>query len=208
MMKSDTPPRIGLGPYTPKIERIPVDPSKIGLVIGPSGKTIKAIRASSGAEADVVEDKFVEISSADPKKLARAREMILSIVDEPKPGSIYRQKRVAAVNTFGVFVEYAMGKQGLVHVSELDNERGASLGNWKEGDLMDVMLLELLENGKVRLSRKAVMGRDATGDSELEGQMPAPRETVPGDRPPRGHRPPRGDRPPRGPPRGPRDRSN
>jgi polyribonucleotide nucleotidyltransferase len=150
-------PRIALKPHAPRITvvRIPVD--KIGAVIGPGGKTIRNIQEESGAKIDISEDGSVFIATADSESSRRAVEMIESLTETPVIGRIYTG-RVVRTTDFGAFVEIIPGTDGMVHISQLDTERVDKVEDVvRVGDEITVMITDIDENGKIRLSRQAVL---------------------------------------------------
>jgi polyribonucleotide nucleotidyltransferase len=189
-----------LSAHAPRIETMQVPKEKIREVIGTGGKVIREIVATTGAKVDIEDDGTVKISSADPEKIAAARKWIEGITMEAEVGKIYDGKVVNIVD-FGAFVNFMGGKDGLVHVSEMKNERVASPKDVvSEGQEVKVKVLEVDPRGKVRLSMRVV---DQETGAELEDTRP-PREggSDRPDRGPRGDRGPRrdgGDRPDRGP---------
>jgi polyribonucleotide nucleotidyltransferase len=155
--------------------QIPKD--KIREVIGTGGKVIREIVAETGAKVDIDDDGTIKIASSDLSKIEAARNWIRGIVAEPEPGTIYTGK-VASIVDFGAFVTFMPGKDGLVHVSEIKNERVENVRDvLSEGQEVKVKLLEIDPRGKVRLSMRLV-------DQETG-------EELPDTRPPRE---PRGDR--------------
>ncbi len=189
--------------HAPRIETMQVPKDKIRDVIGTGGKVIREIVATTGAKVDIEDDGTVKIASSDPEKIAAARKWIEGITMEAEVGKIYTGKVVSMVD-FGAFVNFMGGKDGLVHISEIKNERVANVKDvLSEGQQVKVKVLAVDERGKVRLSMRLV---DQDTGAELEDTRP-PREGG-DDRPPRGDRGPRrdGDRGPRrdGGDRGPR----
>lgn len=186
-----------LSAHAPRIESLQIDKSKIRDIIGTGGKVIREIVATTGAKVDIDDEGLIKISSSDPSQIEAARQWILGIVEEAEVGKIYNGKVVNIVD-FGAFVNFMGGKDGLVHVSEMRNERVEKPGDVvKEGQEVKVKVLEIDPRGKVRLSMRLV---DQETGAELEDTRPA-REPR-GDRPERGDRPDRGDRGDR---RGPRN---
>jgi polyribonucleotide nucleotidyltransferase len=172
-------------------------------VIGTGGKVIREIVAETGAKVDIDDEGVIKISSSDVAQIEAAKKWILGIVEEAEVGKIYTGKVVNIVD-FGAFVNFMGGKDGLVHVSEMRNERVEKPTDVvKEGQEVKVKVLEIDNRGKVRLSMRVV---DQETGAELEDTRPArePREPR-GDRGDRGgdRRGPRsadrGDRGPRGP---------
>ncbi|MEH3106362.1 MAG: polyribonucleotide nucleotidyltransferase [Sphingomonas fennica] len=171
--------------HAPRIETMSVPKDKIREVIGTGGKVIREIVATTGAKVDIDDDGTVKISSADPEKIAAARKWIEGITQEAEVGKVYDGKVVNLVD-FGAFVNFMGGKDGLVHVSEIRNERVEKVSDaLSEGQAVKVKVLEIDQRGKVRLSMRVV---DQETGAELEDTRPArePRE-------PRGDRGPRRD---------------
>ncbi|PWG02639.1 polyribonucleotide nucleotidyltransferase [Sphingosinicella humi] len=194
-----------LSAHAPRIETMQIDKSKIRDVIGTGGKVIREIVAETGAKVDIDDDGVIKISSSDLSQIEAAKKWIQGIVEEPEVGKIYTGKVVNLVD-FGAFVNFMGGKDGLVHVSEIKNERVEKVGDvLSEGQEVKVKVLEVDQRGKVRLSMRVV---DQETGEELEDTRP-PREERPrgerGDRGPRRDGEGRRDRG-RGRDRGDRDR--
>ncbi|OYU15195.1 MAG: polyribonucleotide nucleotidyltransferase [Alphaproteobacteria bacterium PA4] len=174
--------------HAPRIETMQVPKDKIRDVIGTGGKVIREIVATTGAKVDIEDDGTVKIASSDPEKIAAARKWIEGITMEAEVGKIYTGKVVSMVD-FGAFVNFMGGKDGLVHISEIKNERVANVKDvLTEGQQVKVKVLAVDERGKVRLSMRLV---DQDTGAELEDTRP-PREGG-DDRGPRGDRGPRRD---------------
>ncbi|MCK9542195.1 MAG: polyribonucleotide nucleotidyltransferase [Novosphingobium sp.] len=186
--------RTELSAHAPRIETIQIDKSKIRDVIGTGGKVIREIVAETGAKVDIDDEGVIKISSSDLAQIEAAKNWILGIVEEPEVGKVYSGKVVNIVD-FGAFVNFMGGKDGLVHVSEMRNERVEKPTDVvSEGQDVKVKVLEIDQRGKVRLSMRVV---DQETGAELEDTRP-PREPR-GDRGDRGdRRGPRGDRGDRG----------
>ncbi|PZU09138.1 polyribonucleotide nucleotidyltransferase [Sphingomonas sp.] len=183
-----------LSAHAPRIETMSVPKDKIRDVIGTGGKVIREIVATTGAKVDIEDDGTVKISSSDPEKIAAARKWIEGITMEAEVGKIYTGK-VASMVDFGAFVTFMPGKDGLVHISEIKNERVAKVSDvLTEGQEVKVKVLEIDGRGKVRLSMRVV---DQETGAELEDTRPAREPREGGDRP-------RGDRRREGGDRGPR----
>ncbi|MBA2918424.1 polyribonucleotide nucleotidyltransferase [Sphingomonas sp. MAH-20] len=181
--------RSELSAHAPRIETITIDKSKIRDVIGTGGKVIREIVATTGAKVDIDDEGVIKISSSDLSQIDAAKKWILGIVEEPEVGKIYTGKVVNIVD-FGAFVNFMGGRDGLVHVSEIKNERVQNVSDvLSEGQEVKVKVLEIDGRGKVRLSMRVV---DQETGAELEDTRPT-REG--GDR----ERGPRGDRGDRGP---------
>lgn len=190
MTKSLGEARTELSAHAPRIETMQIDKSKIRDIIGTGGKVIREIVATTGAKVDIDDEGLIKISSSDLSQIEAARQWILGIVEEPEIGKIYKGKVVNIVD-FGAFVNFMGGKDGLVHVSEMKNERVEKPTDVvSEGQEVLVKVLEIDNRGKVRLSMRVV---DQETGAELEDT-----------RPPREPREPRGDRGDRGDRRGPR----
>jgi polyribonucleotide nucleotidyltransferase len=188
--------RSELSAHAPRIETLQIDKSKIRDVIGTGGKVIREIVATTGAKVDIDDEGLIKISSSDLEQIEAARKWILGIVEEPEVGKIYTGKVVNIVD-FGAFVNFMGGRDGLVHVSEIKNERVANVGDvLSEGQEVKVKVLEIDGRGKVRLSMRVV---DQETGAELEDTRPAREPREGGDRGDRGDRGPRGDRGDRGP---------
>jgi len=150
-------PRSEMSPYAPRIETIRINPEKIGLIIGPGGKTIKGIVAETGAEINIEDDGSVHIYSSNGDSLQRAKEIILGMTKEITVGEIY-QGTVVSIKEFGAFVEVLPGKDGLVHISELADFRVNKVEDVvKNGDSVWVKCIGVDDKGRVKLSRKAAM---------------------------------------------------
>ncbi len=179
-----------LSAHAPRIETMSIPKDKIRDVIGTGGKIIREIVATTGAKVDIDDEGVIKISSSDLSQIEAARQWIAGIVEEPEVGRIYTGKVVNIVD-FGAFVNFMGGKDGLVHVSEIRNERVESVRDaLEEGQEVKVKVLEIDPRGKVRLSMRVV---DQETGAELEDTRP-PREERP-----RGERSDRGDRGDRGP---------
>ncbi|WP_442679129.1 polyribonucleotide nucleotidyltransferase [Sphingomonas sp. ASY06-1R] len=197
MAKALDSTRTELSAHAPRIETMQVPKDKIREVIGTGGKVIREIVATTGAKVDIEDDGTVKISSSDPAQIEAARKWIEGITQEAEVGKIYNGKVVNMVD-FGAFVNFMGGKDGLVHISEIKNERVAKVSDvLTEGQEVKVKVLEIDPRGKVRLSMRIV---DQETGAELEDTRP-PREA--GDRPERSDRGPRRDGEGRG-DRGPR----
>ena len=202
MNKALSSTRTELSAHAPRIETIQIDKSKIRDVIGTGGKVIREIVAETGAKVDIDDEGIIKISSSDIDQIEAAKKWILGIVEEAEVGKIYNGKVVNIVD-FGAFVNFMGGKDGLVHVSEMKNERVEKPTDVvSEGQEVKVKVLEIDPRGKVRLSMRVV---DQETGEELEDTRPArePREPR-GDRGDRGRGPRRdgGDRGGRGGDRG------
>lgn len=148
-------PKAELSPYAPRVESIQINPDKIREVIGKGGEMINKIIAMTGAEIDIKDDGTVMIASPDKTSIDAAIKMVRDITVEPEVGTIYTDVPVMTVMDFGAFVQILPGKDGLVHVSEMSEERVASPRDVvKEGDLVTVKLVAIDEKGRLNLSMK------------------------------------------------------
>lgn len=144
--------------YAPRVESIKINPDKIREIIGKGGETINKIIAETGAEIDIKDDGTVMIASPNKKSIDGARQWIQQIIAEPEVGLIYENCRVVSVLEFGAFVEIMPGHEGLVHVSEMAEERVSKPSDIvAEGDRVAVKLIAIDERGRLQLSMKAVM---------------------------------------------------
>ncbi|WP_295563854.1 polyribonucleotide nucleotidyltransferase [uncultured Sphingomonas sp.] len=188
--------RSELSAHAPRIETFTIDKSKIREVIGTGGKVIREIVATTGAKVDIDDEGVIKVSSSDSSQIEAAIKWIKGLVEEAEVGKIYDGKVVNLVD-FGAFVNFMGGKDGLVHVSEIKNERVEKVSDvLSEGQQVKVKVLEIDPRGKVRLSMRVV---DQETGAELEDTRPAREPREGGDRGSRGPRGDRGDRGDRGP---------
>jgi polyribonucleotide nucleotidyltransferase len=181
--------RSELSAHAPRIETMQIDKAKIRDIIGTGGKVIREIVATTGAKVDIDDEGLIKISSSDLTQIEAARAWISGIVEEAEVGKVYNGKVVNLVD-FGAFVNFMGGKDGLVHVSEIRNERTEKVSDvLSEGQEVKVKVLEIDPRGKVRLSMRVV---DQETGAELEDTRP-PREPREGGDRPRGDRGPRRD---------------
>jgi len=150
-------PRTTLSPYAPKVYTMSIDPDKIRDVIGPGGKVINKIIAETGVKIDIEDDGRVFVATSDEKAGLRAIQIIEAIAKDVQPGQVFMGK-VTRLMTFGAFVEFAPGKEGLVHISKLDTKRVAKVEDVVSvGDEILVKVLEVDKQGRINLSRKDAM---------------------------------------------------
>ena len=168
--------RTELSDYAPTIVSIQINPEKIGEIIGPKGKTIRAIQEESGAQIDIDDSGIVKIAAVSGEAGARAREMIEAIVKDPDVGRIY-EGPVKNTTTFGAFIEIMPGTEGLCHISELQEARTENTEDVvKKGDIVRVKLLSIDEKGRLRLSRKAALAEEAAGSDDADAGADAEAE--------------------------------
>ena len=149
--------RADLSQHAPRITTIKVKPDQIRSVIGPGGKMIKAIVDQTGCAIDIEDDGTVSIASPDQESVAKAIEIIRSLTMQPEVGDTYKA-RVVRVEPYGAFLEFAPGKDGLLHISEFAYERVENVEDVMNlGDEVDVKIIEVDREGRVRLSRKALL---------------------------------------------------
>ena len=157
-----------LSPHAPRITTMEVNPEKLGEIIGPKGKTIRAIQDETGAKIDIEDSGVVKIAAVSGEAAARAREMIEAIVQEPEVGRIY-EGPVKNTTSFGAFIEIIPGVEGLCHISELQEGRVETTEEvLKRGDVTRVKLLAIDEKGRLRLSRKAALAEAGETAKEPE----------------------------------------
>jgi polyribonucleotide nucleotidyltransferase len=157
MMKVISTPRPDLKPHAPRILVVQIPVDKIGLVIGPGGKTIRSIQEETGAKIDIGEDGSVFIATSDGESAQRARERVEALTETPVMGRIYTGK-VVRTTDFGAFVEILPNMDGMVHISQLDSQRVEKVEDVvRVGDEITVMVTDIDPQGKIRLSRQAVL---------------------------------------------------
>lgn len=145
-------PRPALSPYAPRIEKIKINPDKIGAVIGKGGEVINKITAETGAEIDIKEDGLITVASPDGVSIEKAINWIKSLVEEPEVGKIY-EGRVVSIKDFGAFVNILPGVDGMVHISKLAEGRVAKVTDVvKEGQIVRVKIVGIDERGKINLT--------------------------------------------------------
>lgn len=154
-------PRGKISEYAPRIQSIKIKPEKVREVIGAGGKVIKAIIEETGVKIDIEDDGTIHIASTDPKSADRAIEIINGICAEAEVGKVYKGK-VVKVTDFGAFVEILPNNSGLLHISEIAHDRIRNVTDvLNEGDEVDVKVLDIDRAGRIKLSRKALLTRDA-----------------------------------------------
>ncbi|MBA3471015.1 MAG: polyribonucleotide nucleotidyltransferase [Herpetosiphonaceae bacterium] len=185
-------PREELSTFAPRIITLQIDPSKIGMLIGPGGKTIRSIIEQTGAQIDVEDDGRVFVSTPDGEGAKHAQALIEGLTREAKIGEIFTGK-VVRIMPYGAFVNVLPGKDGMVHVSELDQTRVENVEDVvKMGDEVTVMVIDVEPGtGKISLSRRAILTGETPEQRKASGAAP---RSGGGDRGPRGG----GDRGPRG----------
>lgn len=156
MLSTIAEPRKAMSKYAPRVEAIQINPDKIREVIGKGGETINKIIAETGAEIDIKDDGTVMIASPDTASIEAAIKWVKDLTEEPEVGKIYENVPVVSVMDFGAFVQVLPGKDGLVHVSEMKEERVNKPSDVvKEGDKVTVKLVAIDDRGRLQLSMKA-----------------------------------------------------
>jgi len=156
MLTTIAEPRGELSPYAPRVESIKINPDKIREIIGKGGETIQKITAETNTQIDIQDDGTVMIASPDGASIQAAIDWIKSIAMDPEVGTIYENRPVVSVMDFGAFVNIMPGKDGLVHVSEISEQRVERVSDvLKEGQLVTVKLVAIDDRGRLQLSMKA-----------------------------------------------------
>lgn len=158
MLTTIAEPHVSLSPYAPRIEKIKINPDKIGAVIGKGGEVINKITAETGAQIDIKEDGLITVASPDGESINKALNWIKSLTEEPEVGRIYEGK-VVSIKDFGAFVNIMPGIDGMVHISQLSDERVENVTDvLTEGQMIKVKLTGIDERGRLSLSVKAAQG--------------------------------------------------
>ena len=180
-------PRPELSPHAPRITILKIDPEMIGAVIGPGGKTIRRIQEETGVKIEIENDGSVYIASTDGPGAQRAKEMVQALVEKPEIGKIYTGK-VVRVEDYGAFVEILPGQDGMVHISQLADYRVPSVKDVVQvGDEIMVMVIDIDQEGKIKLSRQAVLEGWTPEEAREHDRKPSGRK---GKRSSRDRRPP------------------
>ncbi len=172
MLDAIPEPRLELSPFAPRIQTIKINPDKIGAVIGPGGKTIRKIQEETGSKIDIDEDGTVHISCVSEEEMNRAMDAVRSLTEEVEIGKIYNGV-VRRLVDFGAFVEILPGKEGLVRVSQLADYHVARPEDVVSvGDEITVMVIEVDQQGRINLSRRAALSGEIPSPAELEADRP------------------------------------
>lgn len=156
MLTTMAAPRATLSPYAPRIEKIKINPDKIGAVIGKGGEVINKITAETGAEIDIKDDGLITVAASDTANIEKAINWIKSLTEEPEVGRIYEGK-VVSIKDFGAFINILPGIDGMVHISQLSNERVEKVEDvLHEGQIVKAKLVGIDERGRLSLSLKEV----------------------------------------------------
>lgn len=149
-------PRQALSPYAPRIEKIKINPEKIGAVIGKGGEVINKITSETGAMIDIKDDGLITVASSDTASIEKALEWIRGLTEEPEVGKIYTGK-VVTIKDFGAFVNIMPGTDGMLHISQLSDKRVEKVTDiLKEGQIVNVLLSGIDEKGRLSLTMKGV----------------------------------------------------
>jgi polyribonucleotide nucleotidyltransferase len=168
MAQTISEPRKELSPYAPRMTSIKIPVDMIGAVIGPQGKVIKNIVQQTGAEVNIEDDGTVVIAAVSGESGNKAKEMIERLVESPEVGKVYKGT-VKRLMDFGVFVEFLPGKEGLLHISQIDHKRVAKVEDvFKIGDEVEVKLMEVDDMGRYNLSRKALLENPNANSEQQE----------------------------------------
>jgi polyribonucleotide nucleotidyltransferase len=156
MIETISAPREKLSPYAPRIEKIKINPDKIGAVIGKGGEMINKITSETGAQIDIKDDGLITVAASDSEAIEKALQWIKGLTEEPEVGTVYEGK-VVTIKDFGAFVNIMPGIDGMVHVSELSDKRVENVTDvLQEGQIVKVRLIGIDERGRLSLSIKAV----------------------------------------------------
>ena len=157
MLETIRESRKEISPYAPKVLTIKINPDKIREIIGPGGKTVRAIQSETNTRVEIDDSGIVKIAAFSSEEGEKAKKMVESITMDPEIGAIY-EGTVVKITDFGAFVQLSPGTDGLVHISQLANHRVTNVSDIvKEGQKLKVKVLEINRDGKIRLSHKAVL---------------------------------------------------
>lgn len=174
MLEACPTSRETISEYAPKLETMRIKPSKIGAVIGPGGKVIRAIIEETGCEIDIDDDGIVSFSSTDQSAIDKAKAEVYNITADVEIDKVYEGK-IVSIKDFGLFVSLVGGKEGLCHISEVRHERIDDLTEqFKEGDLISVKVLEINDRGQIRLSAKVLLPKPERKPREDKPATPRP----------------------------------
>ncbi|HEX9971387.1 MAG TPA: polyribonucleotide nucleotidyltransferase [bacterium] len=166
MNQTISKPKAELSSYAPRIISMKVDNEFIGMIIGPGGRNIRDIIEKTGAAIDINDDGIVTIASVDPEKGMMAKNLIEDIIRQPEVGAVYTGK-VKRIVTFGAFVEIMPGKEGLLHISQIEHQRVNRVEDvLKLGDEVQVKLLKIDDQGRLDLSRKVLLERSSSDSAD------------------------------------------
>lgn len=156
MLDTIQAPREALSPYAPRIEKIKINPEKIGAVIGKGGEVINKITAETGAMIDIKDDGLITVASSDTASIEKALEWIRGLTEEPEVGKVYTGK-VVTIKDFGAFVNIMPGTDGMLHISQISDKRIENVTDvLKEGQMVKVLLSGIDERGRLSLTMKGI----------------------------------------------------
>jgi polyribonucleotide nucleotidyltransferase len=190
-------PRGNISTFAPRLIQIRINPEKIGMLIGPGGKTIKSIQETTGAKIDVEDDGTVFISHLNANLAEEARAKVEALTEEVRVGKVY-EGRVTSIKDFGAFIEIVPGRDGLCHISERDDKYVGRVEDvCKVGDKLQVKVIAIDDHDRVKLSRKALLREQTKGPQGSEAPPPRrergegpSRRREPSEGPPPSRRPP------------------
>jgi polyribonucleotide nucleotidyltransferase len=178
-------PRSGISQYAPRLLTLHINPEKIGLLIGPGGKTIKGIQEATGAKIDIEDDGTVYVSHSESAGAEAAKLKVEALTEEVRVGKIYDGK-VTSIKDFGAFIEILPGRDGLCHISELDDKYVGKVEDvCKVGDRLQVKVIAIDEHDRVKLSRKVLLREQNRGPEGQPPPGPPPQRRPSEPRPPR-----------------------
>ncbi len=178
MLSSLRRPREEISAHAPRLIQVKINPEKIGLLIGPGGKNIKGIQEATGAKIDIDDDGTVSIAHSDAAGAEAAKLRVEAIAEEVKVGKVY-EGRVSSIKEFGAFVEILPGRDGLCHISELDHQYVGKVEDvCRVGDTLQVKVIAIDDQDRVKLSRKILLAPPAPGEAPVPRP---PREDRPDD---------------------------
>jgi polyribonucleotide nucleotidyltransferase len=184
-------PRAEMSPYAPRMNILHVSPDKLGIVIGPGGKTVRSLQEEYDVRIDIEDDGTIYIASASGPNAEKAQQMIEEMTQEAEIGQIYTG-RVVRTTDFGAFVEILPGTDGMVHISQLADFRVEKVEDVaRVGDEIMVMVTDISPDGKIRLSRQAVLEGWTPEQAREADSKRGGRSSRGGDRNSRNRRPPR-----------------
>jgi polyribonucleotide nucleotidyltransferase len=156
MLETLAEPRKALSPYAPRIEKLIINPDKIGAVIGKGGDTIKQITSETGAQIDINDDGLITVAAVDTAAIEKAINWIKGLTEEPEIGTIYEGK-VVSIKDFGAFINIMPGIDGMAHISELSDKRVEKVTDiLKEGQIVKAKLIGIDDRGRLSLSLKNI----------------------------------------------------
>jgi len=187
MLSTLRQPRSSPSKYAPRLITVRIHPEKIGLLIGPGGKTIKGIQEATGAKIDIDDDGTVFISHMDAAGAEAAKLKVEALTEEVRVGKVY-DGRVTSIKDFGAFIEILPGRDGLCHISELDDKYVDRVENvCKVGDHLQVKVIAIDDQDRVKLSRRALLREQSGKPGPGPGPGPSPGPGREGGPPREGH---------------------